>query len=196
VPASAFLSHSWKDKPLARKLARHLSSFGVRVWLDEAEIKIGDSLIQKIRSAIDEVDYVVALLSPQSCDSEWVTRELDIAMNQEIEGRRVKVLPLLASRCSIPGFLQGKLYADISSPQKFKQAIPMLLDRLEAGAVQSRRNKDRPELEWLPELQRALKAGDEDRIYESLGEIKIYDHRELLKQQKKFKSPSKCRPRL
>jgi hypothetical protein len=30
-----------------RKLAAELQSYDIRVWLDEAEIKIGDSLIEK-----------------------------------------------------------------------------------------------------------------------------------------------------
>jgi hypothetical protein len=42
---SIFLSHSSADKPFARRLAGDLRARGVRVWLDEAEIGIGDSLI-------------------------------------------------------------------------------------------------------------------------------------------------------
>jgi len=32
-----FLSHSWKDKAFARKLAEQLRLNGVEVWIDEAE---------------------------------------------------------------------------------------------------------------------------------------------------------------
>ncbi len=56
--SSIFISHSWSDKSSARKLAADLRKVGVYVWLDEAEIKLGDSLIQKIRAGIDTVDYV------------------------------------------------------------------------------------------------------------------------------------------
>jgi len=112
---SVFISHSWSDKPLARKIGQTLRRFGVRVWLDEAEIKLGDSLIEKIRKGIDTVEFVIALLSKRAVESEWVKRELEVAMSQEIEGKRVKVLPILAEPCSLPGFLKGKLYADMSS---------------------------------------------------------------------------------
>ena len=43
-----FLSHSWHDKPIARKLADDLALKGINVWLDEREIKLGESLIEKI----------------------------------------------------------------------------------------------------------------------------------------------------
>ena len=99
---SMFISHSWKDKPLARRIGNALSAAGVRVWIDEASIKIGDSLIGKIREGIDETDFLVALISKNSIDSEWVTKELDIAMNQEIKGKSVKVLPVLLDDSPLP----------------------------------------------------------------------------------------------
>src|SRR5215471_18602573 len=103
--ASIFLSHSNADKPFVRRLASDLRRAGVRIWLDEAELQIGDSLIEKIRGGIDDMDYVGAVLSTSSVKSKWVQRELDVAMNQEIEGKRVKVLPILLEDVEIPGFL-------------------------------------------------------------------------------------------
>ena len=66
---SVFLCHSSKDKAFARKLASMLKANGVDVWIDEAEVRIGDSLIHKIGSAIDETDYVAAILSYNSVTS-------------------------------------------------------------------------------------------------------------------------------
>lgn len=39
--SSVFLSHSHRDKVFARKLANDLRISKIRVWIDEAEIKIG-----------------------------------------------------------------------------------------------------------------------------------------------------------
>jgi TIR domain len=44
---SAFISHSWSDKQIARKIAQILKEHGVLVWIDEAEMAIGDSLAEK-----------------------------------------------------------------------------------------------------------------------------------------------------
>ncbi len=127
---SIFLSHSRKDKSFARKLADKLSLRGVNVWLDEAELKVGDSLIQKISEAIEKTDYVVAVLSHNSVSSPWVKKELAIAMTQEINGRKVKVLPLLLENCRIPAFLKDKLYADFSNPKNSDVAFSKLLDAI------------------------------------------------------------------
>jgi hypothetical protein len=43
-----FLSHSAKDKAVVRDVAARLQRDGVRVWLDEEQIKPGDSIPAKI----------------------------------------------------------------------------------------------------------------------------------------------------
>lgn len=127
---SIFLSHSHSDKLFVRKLASDLKKFGVKVWIDEAEIKLGDSLIEKIREGIDKMEYLAVILSPDSVKSEWVKKEVDVAMNQEIEGRKVKVLPLIIKNCRIPGFLKGKLYADFRDDEKYQAGVEKVLERL------------------------------------------------------------------
>lgn len=114
-----FLCHSSQDKPFVRRLAVDLGNQGIGYWLDEAELNVGDSLIEKLRLAIDEVDYLIAVISPASVASPWVARELDVAMTQEILGRRVKVMPLLLEKCELPGFLPGKVYADFTEESTY-----------------------------------------------------------------------------
>lgn len=128
--SSVFLSHSHEDKPFARKIATDLRLAGHSVWIDEAEINIGDSLVEKIREGIDLVDFVAAIISSSSIDSPWVTRELDIASNREMKERRVVVLPLLIERVSLPGFLEGKFYADFTDQVRYKEMLDLLLRRL------------------------------------------------------------------
>jgi hypothetical protein len=127
MSVSIFLSHNSADKPFARRLALALDAQGIRYWLDEAEIKVGESLIEKIRDGIDGVEYVAVILSPDSVKSVWVQREVDVAMNQEIRGRRIKVLPLMYRECEPPGFLLGKKYADFTTETKYESALEDLV---------------------------------------------------------------------
>ena len=137
MSVSIFLSHTKADKPFVRKLARDLDNHGVKCWLDEAEIKVGESLIQKIRQGIDEVGYLAVILSPRSVASPWVQREVDVAMNQEIHGKRVKVLPIMYQSCELPGFLLGKFYADFTDESKYTEAFKRLVESV--GVVFNRR---------------------------------------------------------
>jgi tetratricopeptide (TPR) repeat protein len=132
--SSIFLSHNHADKPFARRLAQDLQAAGARVWLDEREIKLGDSLIEKIRQGIDEMEYFGAILSKHSVQSRWVQEELDTAMSLQIEGKRIKVLPLVIEDCELPGFLKGKLYADFRNKRRntkrYKEELEKILQRL------------------------------------------------------------------
>ena len=105
---SIFLSHSSKDKFFVRELAERLRGYGVKVWLDEAEIKVGESLSTKIGKAIDENDYVGVVLSQNSINSEWVQRELQVAIHKEFSKKQVVVLPMLLEKVEIPPFLRDK----------------------------------------------------------------------------------------
>lgn len=135
--ASVFLSHSHADKVIARRLARDLRAAGVTVWIDEAELGIGDSLIHNIGKAIDTTDFLGVLLSNDSVQSDWVLREVEVALTQEFAGRTVKVLPLLVDNCNIPAFLRGKVYADFRDAAMYQQELARVLDRLGANSATS-----------------------------------------------------------
>lgn len=102
-----------------RELASQLRSAGVRVWLDEAEMRIGDSLTTRIGEAIGEMEYFGVVLSRHSIASEWVQRELQVAVQRELKERKVIVLPLLLEPVEVPPFLRDKLFADFTSPERF-----------------------------------------------------------------------------
>ena len=70
--ASVFLSHTHVDKPFVRRLGADLAALGARVWTDEAELRASDSLLAKISKAIDDMEYLAVVLSPEAAASSWV----------------------------------------------------------------------------------------------------------------------------
>lgn len=133
--SSIFISHSHYDKQFVRRLARDLRFHGIRVWVDEAELNIGDSLIQMISDAIETSEYFAVVVSSHSVESKWVLKELQIAMTEEIEGQRVVVLPLLVDDCDLPAFLTDKVYADFRSPDQYEDGLRRVLRRLGVTAL-------------------------------------------------------------
>lgn len=96
--ASVFLSHTHVDKPFVRRLGADLAALGAQVWIDEAELRVGDSLLTKISKAIDDMEYLAVVLSPDAVASSWVQNELEQAMSGQLERDRVKVLPIYYRR--------------------------------------------------------------------------------------------------
>jgi tetratricopeptide (TPR) repeat protein len=127
---SIFLSHSHADKEFAHRLAQDLINAGVQVWTDDTEILVGDSLTETISAGIEKADFLGVILSPDSVNSEWVKREVEFALNEEIDGKRVKVLPLLYRQCELPGFLKVKKCVDFTNDENYDESLRQVLKRL------------------------------------------------------------------
>ena len=134
--ASVFLCHSSADREFVRRLAEDLANVGIRTWVDESELRVGDSLIERIGAAIENAAFVCVVLSKTSIESPWVRRELQLALTNEFAARPVMVLPILLERVSVPHFLQDKVYADFTDPNRYASAFTRLVE-----SVRGRRAK-------------------------------------------------------
>lgn len=129
--SSIFLSHNLKDKPFVRKLGADLWENGVKAWIDEVELKVGDSLTTTISKAITESQYVGVIISPHSIKSKWVEKELSWALSEEIRRQKVKVLPIFLGGCAVPDAIADKLYADFSDRTQYEKSLKLLLKSMD-----------------------------------------------------------------
>jgi len=73
-----FISHASEDKAeVVRPLAMALQAVGLRVWYDEFELRIGDSLRRKIDSGLSRSRFGVVVLSRAFLGKGWTNYELD-----------------------------------------------------------------------------------------------------------------------
>jgi hypothetical protein len=100
----------------------------VRVWFDQWEIKVGDSIVQKANDGLSSHSYLGVILSPDAVRSPWVKSELGAGLIRELHTRRVVVLPILYRECHIPPLLQHKHYADFREtyPRGLKEILGKL----------------------------------------------------------------------
>lgn len=127
-----FLSYSHADSTFADMLAAHLVGAGARIWVDRWELRVGDSIVQRVQDAVGGADAVLVVLSPDSVESEWCKKELATGLVRELEDRRVVVLPILYRDCEIPPFLRDKQYADFRDD--FERGLSATLEAL-AGVL-------------------------------------------------------------
>lgn len=107
-----YLAHSSLDKPVVRQVHDDLKRLGHNPWLDENEIAIGDSIPEFLQIALNESDYIILFLSPNSVISRWVEVEWISKFWQEVTDRKKLILPALIEDCAIPPFLSNRKYAD------------------------------------------------------------------------------------
>ena len=90
----AFISHASEDKDdFVRPLAGILKEYGFRIWYDEFELEIGDSLRESIDKGLVTSRYGIVVLSPKFLDKNWTKYELNSLVAREIEGKKV-ILPI------------------------------------------------------------------------------------------------------
>lgn len=91
-----------------------MKASGINVWLDEAELNLGDSLITKIERGLDSADYVAFFLSKASLRSHWARQELSVAISRQVSADRgAVVLPILLDDAEIPSLLRDVMYLDM-----------------------------------------------------------------------------------
>lgn len=110
-----FISHSSKDKPFVRKLKRDLELNYIESWLDEDELLPGDSLIEKLNSALKSSTHLMIILSPNSVKSDWVKYELENALKYVEEETLSKIIPIHYRKCKIPDVLKPILNIDLTN---------------------------------------------------------------------------------
>lgn len=89
-----FISYASEDREsVALPLATELSRRGARVWLDKFELRVGDSLRERIDEGLAHSRYGIVILSPNFFNKHYPTRELNGLAQQEISGDKV-MLPI------------------------------------------------------------------------------------------------------
>jgi hypothetical protein len=89
-----FISHASENKSeVVRPLAIALQERNLRVWYDEFELKIGDSLRQKIDKGLANSRFGIVVLSKHFIKKGWTNYELDGIITKSISGQQV-VLPI------------------------------------------------------------------------------------------------------
>jgi TIR domain-containing protein len=113
---NVFISHSSHDKWIARQISRMLEAEGHKTFLDEKDIKSGDSIDHSIQLHLKESDHLLILLSPASINSHWVFIELGGA---KALGKKVVPILLHLGANEIPAPIAQLLARDINDFDKY-----------------------------------------------------------------------------
>lgn len=162
-----FISHSSADKPFVRQLTTDLARFGIDSWLDENEIRIGDSIRRSIEAGLGDSDYFLLVISNSSILRPWVAVEIDTALSLEFSLKRRFILPLRIDKAPIPVLLSGRLYADFY--QDYDSALQKLVTSIH----------DTPAS--IPGLIESIKAHHLLEIRTSKGDLVSYTKTQIIK---------------
>jgi hypothetical protein len=107
-----FLSHSSKDKPLVRPIAKLLKDSGLRIWFDEWQIQPGDNIPAKIEEGLQGSRILVLCISANSLGSDWATLESQTFRFTDTLNRKRRFVPLRLDETEPYGSLLQFAYVD------------------------------------------------------------------------------------
>jgi tetratricopeptide (TPR) repeat protein len=92
-----FISHTSQDDAFVKELREALESHGLTVWVDSRSLRGTSRLSPEIDEAIKEARQVIAVVSPNTINSPWVSKEINKALEIKRERRAdgYRVIPIL-----------------------------------------------------------------------------------------------------
>ena len=111
--ANVFISHRGSDTIEAERLANEIRHAGHQVWLDVWDIRVGDSIIERMNAGMADATYLVMCYSSAGVASPWMSREWMSALARQLEGHNVRVLPVRLTGGNPPAILADIKYADL-----------------------------------------------------------------------------------
>jgi len=101
-----FLSHRSTDKKLVRRLAADIEAQefegrNLLTWVDEAEIRAGQSVTGMINQGVEKSRFIGLVMTPSYFTSEsgWADAEWHAALYRDPDNRRGRIIPLLVADC-------------------------------------------------------------------------------------------------
>ncbi len=116
-----FISYSLKDRTWVRDLAKALHDQGLTVWYDEAEVKPGESLLERIHEGLNKSRSIVFLIGTGASKSNWTAAELGAAL-----ALRKPIIPIVQEGTppgDIPGPIRLRRYLQKQEPSATAEEI-------------------------------------------------------------------------
>ena len=107
-----FISHAGEDKDdIAIPIDTACKRLGISTFLDQVDLRWGNSVSGGISSAMGRSRFVLAIISESYLKKHWPKKELASALHAEISGQGQEVLPLLVGNpdLKLEGLLVDKL---------------------------------------------------------------------------------------
>jgi len=126
-----FVSHASEDKerfviPFATALRRK----GIDAWVDRWEMRIGDSLVDKIfEEGLKDASAVIIVLSNASVVKPWVREELNVAFVKRME-KGTRIIPIVLDNCEVPEALKHLLWETVHDPAKFDSTLDRVVNEI------------------------------------------------------------------
>ena len=134
-----FVSHATADKWIATRLCEQLESTGAVYFRDDQHILAGNDIPDDLRNEIATCSELVALITPESVNSEWVYIEIAAAWMMK---KRIICVLCHVSTDKIPNQIKLKKAIKINELDKYLDEIrERILKSVDQQRASKKKNK-------------------------------------------------------
>jgi len=123
-----FISYSWEDKEIARKIEKELKDYNIEIWIDYSNTRAGDILPDRISKALESCNTLLLLWSKNSINSYWVKIEYTNAI-----ALKKRIIPCIIGNVKLPNILSNVIYIEFDN---FKSGMNELLLSLKPSDIE------------------------------------------------------------
>ena len=123
---SVFISHASSDRWVAGQIGKEIAAVGPEHFLDSNAVETGDEVDVELRTALQDADELLVLLTPTAVERPYVWIEMGAAW---IQGKRIvgilygTTTSELAARDGTPAFLAGIVLRDINDLDEYLEEL-------------------------------------------------------------------------
>lgn len=161
-----FISHSFKDKELVHKIVTGLQHAGHQIIYVDGSIQIGESISNRLITSLREADVIIAVITKESHESNWVATEISTAFGYFLERGSPRIIPILFDGVPIPDALSN-IQVLFASSNNINEVINKLLITLKNFEGQKIAKEDQ-----IKEIKDKLEKSAESYIEKSLEELR------------------------
>ncbi len=161
-----FISHSSRDKWVARRISQDLNAIGVETFLDEKDIETGASIDEMIGGHLKDCDDCLILLSPTALNSHWVLVEIGGA---KALGKRLVPVLLHIGTNEMPAPISKLLARDINDIEKYYDEVRQ---RLAGGKIPEKKTSTKRKRATTKSRTQTFRKGDKVTIIGPLYDIR------------------------
>jgi serine/threonine protein kinase len=143
----AFLSYSPTDVDWAIRLKTALQERGLNIWLDQEQIRPGNSIIAGLEAGLEMCKACVLVVSRDAVRSQWVSDEYHRAVTlAKQKNRPLQLVPVILGKAELPGFLSTRNWVEFLDDTTFEAN----LERLIWGITGTKRQRTVPSIDLNP----------------------------------------------
>lgn len=173
-----FISYDAADRPTAVEVAELLEGAGLRVFLDQKELKLGEFLPASLEQELAHSQSAVVLVSKGWLKSAWCLKEANVLKQRAIEQPGFRLFPMRVDDSELPLFLADLMWLDGRQAEDLGVEVNQLIAALsgtEDSHTQTMSAVNRAEAQVLDLFRATLRgAPDAQRLLRIVADWEAY----------------------